>query len=176
MQRAFEVKPRGTWCPPAGRSLGARSVTLAFDERHRRRIRMTDDDGAAFLLDLPDAVLLADGDGLVLEDGTMIAVHAADEAVADIHCDDAATVARIAWHIGNRHTPLQVLESGALRIHDDHVMVEMVQGLGASVTRLSAPFEPEGGAYAAGHGVGHGGGHGHGDHHAQGKGAPAHAH
>lgn len=151
MQRAIDVKPSGHWTPT-----GERSVTLPFDERHRRRIRMTDDQGAAFLLDLADARLLADGDGLVLEDGGVIAVRAAPEPVADIECADAVTAARIAWHIGNRHTPMQVLADGRLRIHDDHVMVHMVEGLGARVTRRRAPFEPEGGAYASGHSQGHG--------------------
>jgi len=162
VQRAIDVKPSGTW---SGDS--ARSITLPFEDRHRRRIRMTDDAGSGFLLDLPDAVLLVGGDGLVLEDGGMITVLAAPEPVADIHCDDQVMAARIAWHIGNRHTPVQVLDDGTLRIHDDHVMVHMVEGLGAQVTRHKAPFEPEGGAYASGHGhshdhsQGHGSGHDH---------------
>ena len=147
MQRAINVKPSGTWDTSA-----IATVTLPFEERHRRRIRMTDDEGKPFLLDLPDAVLLGHGDGLELDDGGLIAVQAAAEPVADIHCTDDAMAARIAWHIGNRHTPLQVLDGGRLRIHDDHVMVRMVEGLGAKVTRRVAPFEPEGGAYASGHG------------------------
>ena len=156
MLRAINVKPSGSWDESP-----AATVTLAFDERHRRRIRMTDDDGRPFLLDLADAVLLGDGDGLELEDGGVIAVKAAVEPVADIHCADAETAARIAWHIGNRHTPLQVLAGGVLRIRDDHVLVAMVEGLGAVVTRATAPFAPEGGAYASSQGQGHGNGHGH---------------
>lgn len=150
MRRAIKVRRSGDWTGPA-----AQSVTLAFDDRHRRRIRMIDDSGEPFMLDLPDAMLLADGDGLMLEDDSIIAVCAAAEPVADIDCGDAVTTARIAWHIGNRHTALQVLEGGHLRIKDDHVMVHMVEGLGARVTTLVAPFAPEGGAYDTGGGHGH---------------------
>lgn len=156
MLRAINVKPSGSW-----NAAPAATVTLAFDARHRRRIRMTDDEGRVFLLDLPDAVLLGDGDGLELEGGGVIAVQAAAEPVAEIQCGDAEMAARIAWHIGNRHTPLQVLAGGRLRILDDHVLVAMVEGLGATVTRLMAPFEPEGGAYAPGSRHGHHQGHGH---------------
>lgn len=168
MRRAIEVKPTG-----GGDARGPMaSVTLPFDERHRRRIRMTDDAGEAFLLDLPDAVLLDHGDQLILDDGGLIEVLAASEPVADIVCADAAHAARIAWHIGNRHTPLQVMDGGRLRMRDDHVLVAMVEGLGARVERRSAPFQPEPGAYASshkhgahehrhGHGHAHGHGHGH---------------
>lgn len=162
MRRAIEVKTAGNRVTPRPAS----SVTLPFDERHRRRIRMTDDLGEAFLLDLPDAVLLDHGDRLVLDDGGLIEVRAAREPVADIHCADAAHAARIAWHIGNRHTPLQVLDGGGLRIRDDHVLVAMVEGLGARVERHAAAFQPEPGAYASGHKHrGSHGGHGHAQNH-----------
>jgi urease accessory protein len=122
-----------------------------------------------------------DGDGLALDDGGFIAVKAAPEPVVEIRYKDAEIAARIAWHIGNRHTPLQVLAEGRLRIRDDHVLVAMVEGLGAEVARLSAPFEPEGGANANAsqshaHGHGHGDDHDH-DHkyaHVQLAGAPHH--
>ena len=138
---------------PAGQGAGApaATVTLAFADRHRRRIRLTDDAGQPFLLDLPDATRLADGDALVLEHGGHIRVAAAIEAVADITCRDAAHAARVAWHIGNRHTPVQVLPDATLRIADDHVLVAMAEGLGATVRRHDAPFSPEPGAYAAHH-------------------------
>jgi urease accessory protein len=97
----------------------AATVTLAFDDRHRRRIRMSDDSGGEFLLNLADAVLLSDGDGLLLDDGGIIAVRAAEEPVADIQCRDVAHGVRVAWHIGNRHTAIQVLDGGRLRISDD---------------------------------------------------------
>lgn len=133
----------GTWPKNLARS----TVTLAWADRHRRRLMMTDDSGEAFLLDLSDATRLAEGDGLALEGGGWLAVRAAAEAVADIRCAGAEELARIAWHIGNRHAPVQVLAGGILRILDDHVLIAMVHGLGGTVDRLVAPFQPEGGAY-----------------------------
>jgi len=151
MRRATQRLPSGTWPPQA--AIG--TVTLAFDDRHRRRIRLADDSGAPFLLDLPAATLLADGDGLELDDGGYLRVRAADEPVIDIGGDSAAHVARLAWHIGNRHVPLQVLPDGRLRIRDDHVLAAMLEGLGATISRKRAPFAPEPGAYAVGHGHDH---------------------
>jgi len=146
MRQAIHVKPQGSWSGDA-----VATVTLAFDDRHRRRIRLKDDAGNAFLLDLAEAVLLSDGDGLELNDGGIIAVRAAAEPVADVRCQNAAHAARIAWHIGNRHTAIEVLNDGSLRISDDHVLVAMVEGLGAQVIRHDAPFQPEPGAYATKH-------------------------
>lgn len=167
MHRAIDVKPSGQWAGTA-----SASITLSFDDRHKRRIRMVDDGGEAFLLDLPDAVLLGEGDGLVLDSGAVIAVHAAPEPVADIVCRDAEHAARIAWHIGNRHTAIQVLAGGNLRIADDHVLVAMAEGLGGAVLRHTAPFQPEPGAYAPEQRNDHGHGHGH-DRHSHGH---AHGH
>ncbi len=126
------------------------TITLAYDDRHRRRIKMSADDGVTFLLDLAEAAHLADGDGLKLEDGDVIRVKAAAEDVLDIHCLIPAEMARIAWHIGNRHTPVQVLTDGRLRIAYDHVLEHMVQGLEAETDRIQAPFSPEHGAYVEG--------------------------
>ncbi len=126
------------------------TITLTYDDRHRRRIKMSADDGEPFLLDLAEATHLSDGDGLKLEDGDVILVKAAAEDVLDIHCPTSAETARIAWHIGNRHTPVQVLGDGALRIAYDHVLDHMVQGLGAETERKQAPFSPEHGAYDGG--------------------------
>lgn len=156
MTRATTVLPAGTW--DAASAVG--TVTLPVAERHRRRIRLPVDDGGDVLLDLPDAVMLVDGDGLALDEGGVLRVVAADEEVADITCTDPLHLARMAWHLGNRHLPLQVVDERTLRIAWDHVIAAMVQGLGASVRRRSAPFQPEGGAYSGG---GHG--HGHGHHH-----------
>ncbi|HEX9702022.1 MAG TPA: urease accessory protein UreE [Rhodospirillales bacterium] len=144
MRRATDIVARGSW--PAESAVA--TVTLALDDRHRRRIRMIDDGGHDFLLDLPKARLLADGDGLKLADGGIIRVVAADEAVADVAGSSPAHTARLAWHIGNRHVPVQVMTDGGLRIRDDHVLVTMLEGLGANVTRRMAPFSPEPGAYA----------------------------
>ena len=146
MRRAVGITPSGEW--EAGTEIA--SVTLPFDDRHRRRIKLTDDYGEYFLLDLAEATRLSDGDGLVLEEGDVLAVKAAEEDVLDIRCSVAKETARIAWHLGNRHTPVQVLIDGSLRIRFDHVLEEMAQGLGAETSRLSAPFEPEAGAYAGG--------------------------
>jgi len=115
-------------------------------------MRLDDDAGAPFLLDLPEATALADGDGLALDGGGFIRVRAAPEAVLEVRGRDAAHTARLAWHIGNRHVPLQVLADGALRIRDDHVLAAMLEGLGAALERKSAPFAPEPGADAHGRG------------------------
>lgn len=136
----------GNWSPAAE----VAEVTLAFDARHRRRFRMTDGQGEPFLLDLKQPTLLNDGDGLVLDDDGIIRVRAAEEDVADIRGGTPTDTARLAWHIGNRHTPLQVLPDGVLRIRDDPVIVAMLEGLGGIVTRRRAPFSPEPGAYARG--------------------------
>lgn len=144
MRRAILHHEAGSW--PEDKAVAA--VTLGFEDRHRRRFRFDDDRGEAFLLDLASAVVLGDNDGLALEGGGFIRVRAAAEPVADIHCVSPAHTARVAWHIGNRHTPVQVLDDGLLRIRDDHVLVEMLRGLGAEVRCHEAPFSPEPGAYA----------------------------
>jgi urease accessory protein len=124
------------------------AVTLAYLDRHRRRIRLVSDSGAAFLLDLPRARHLADGDGLELDSGGYVRVHAAPEPVLEIEAADRASLLRIAWHLGNRHLPLQVAGE-RLRIRQDHVIAKMISGLGGRIIRVKAPFDPEFGAYAA---------------------------
>lgn len=158
MRRAHAHHAAGQW--PEDKAVG--SVSLAHDERHRRRIRLDDDSGQPFLLDLPHAVVMADGDGLELAGGAFLAVRAKAEAVADLRCDSAEHAARVAWHIGNRHAPAEIREGGVVRIADDHVLVDMARGLGAAVERRSAPFNPESGAYAGGHAPSHGHDHHHG--------------
>ena len=144
MRRVVDVLPAGDW-PPAAM---VAEVTLAFDARHRRRFRMTDENGEQFLLDLKRPTLLNDGDGLILDGSGIIRVRAAVEAVADVLGRTTADTARLAWHIGNRHTPVQVLPDGVLRVRDDHVIVTMLEGLGGIITRRDAHFSPEPGAYA----------------------------
>jgi len=161
MRKAIERLNYGTWLQ--ANAVG--TVTLPFDDRHRRRIRMQDDAGAPFLLDLEEAEYLHEGDGLRLDDGGILLVRAAQEAVLDIHCRDAAHTARIAWHIGNRHIPLQVLDNGSLRIRADHVLAGMLEGLGAHVHYLEDSFSPEAGAYE-----GRGQSQGHAHHHEHGAG------
>jgi urease accessory protein len=142
MIRATRVLPRGDWLKS---QLTIDTVSLDYDQRHRRRMAMKGLRGLEFLLDLPHAVALRDRDGLVLEDGRVVLVSARREALADI-AGDAATLVRVAWHLGNRHLPTQVLP-GRLRIRRDHVIEAMVAGLGAMVTPVEEAFDPETGAY-----------------------------
>jgi urease accessory protein len=120
--------------------------------------------GLDFLLDLPEAVALADGDGLELEDGGLVSVKAAAERLIEVRAGDGADLLRIAWHLGNRHLPTQLL-GDALRIREDHVILDMLRQMGARTALLEAPFHPEGGAYGQGrtHGHDHGQGHHHHD-------------
>ena len=156
------------------------TITLDRASRYRRRIAMVSDGGREFLLDLPVATHLADGDALVLDTGERIRVRAAVEPLLEIHTADPADLARIAWHIGNRHTPAEVT-AHAIYIQPDHVLEEMVVGLGAHVHHVERPFEPEGGAYghkgALEHGHHHGGHHHHhGQSHTHEHGAHTHTH
>ncbi len=146
IRRAIRVHAPGEW--PEHRQVGA--ISLTYDDRHRRRMRMEDDEGAGFLLDLPRAVVLSEGDGLELDLGGYIRVHAAEEDLAEARCADALALARVAWHLGNRHLPVQIAPGG-IRLRWDEVIVDMLRGLGAEVTRLRAPFDPERGAYSGGH-------------------------
>jgi urease accessory protein len=172
MIRATEVKPQHHW-----QDAPADTVVLDFDDRHRRRMVMTGTRGLAFLLDLEHAVALRGGDALVLEDGRLVEVVAAAEPLLEIRGRDPQHLVRIAWHLGNRHLPTQIMAK-ALRIRRDHVIEAMVRGLGARVIEIEAPFDPEGGAYeAGGHGDQHGHAHGDQQHdHAHGHAAGHHAH
>jgi urease accessory protein len=149
MARAIQVKPQHRWAEPP-----ADTVVLDFDDRHRRRMAMTGTRGLEFLLDLEAAIALRGGDALVLDDGRLIEVVSAPEPLIEIRGSDPHHLIRVAWHLGNRHLPTQIMPKG-LRIRRDHVIEAMVKGLGARVIEIEAPFDPEGGAYA-------GGGHGHG--------------
>jgi urease accessory protein len=122
------------------------TVTLAYLDRHRRRIRLAADSGQIFLLDLPRAHHLVEGDGLELDCGGYLGVRSAPEPVLEIEAADRTDLLRIAWHLGNRHLPLQV-SGDCLRIREDHVIAEMVVRLGGRLTQLDAPFDPEVGAY-----------------------------
>jgi urease accessory protein len=152
MIRATKVLGQHRWGQPP-----ADTIVLDFDDRHRRRMAMTGTRGLEFLLDLENAVALRGGDALVLEDGRLIEVIAAPEPLVEIRGVDPHHLVRVAWHLGNRHLPTQVTGKG-LRIRRDHVIEAMVQGLGARIIEIEAPFDPEGGAYADG---GHASEHGH---------------
>ena len=130
-------------------------IHLAYSDRYRRRGRMTALGGLEVMLDLAETTELPDGGALVLEDGRHVAVRAAQEPLARVQ---GANLARLAWHVGNRHTPCQVAADHLL-IQRDHVLEDMLRGLGAVVSHVHAPFRPEGGAY--GHGRTHAHAHAH---------------
>jgi len=164
MIRATQVRAQHRWTQAP-----ADTVVLDFDDRHRRRMAMTGTRGLTFLLDLENAVVLRGGDALVLDDGRLVEVVAAPEPLLEIRGTDPHHLVRVAWHLGNRHLPTQIMAKG-LRIRRDHVIEAMVKGLGARVIEIEAPFDPEGGAYA-------GGGHAHASAEAYGHAsAEAHAH
>jgi urease accessory protein len=161
MIRATQVLKAGSWqAAPADR------ITLSYDERHRRRLRFLAEAGTEFLLDLPRTTVLRGGDGLQLEDGRIILVAAAAEPLLEVRASDADQLARLAWHIGNRHLPAQIT-AGRILIREDSVIEDMLKGLGAAVRHVDEPFTPEPGAYDSSHSVvfapGHSAhGHGHG--------------
>jgi len=154
----FSVVLAGQWDV----SKATDSVLLDFDQRYRRRCVVASEAGRSYLLDLPQAMRLRQDDGLVLPDGGIVRVCARAEALLEILAADPPLLMRVAWHLGNRHLPVQ-FAGLSLRIRADHVIAVMVEGLGATVRPIEAPFDPEAGAYAAG------GGHHH-HHHEDGHG------
>lgn len=148
MRRAHTAAAAGSW--PADQAVDTLSLTL--QDRHRRRVRLRGDGGTDILLDLAEAMTLRDGDGLLLDEGDdWVAVKAAPEPVLEITAADPLALARLAWHLGNRHTPTEI-QAGRLVILYDHVLADMLMGLGATVRRTELPFNPEAGAY---HGQAH---------------------
>jgi len=142
MHCASTHRPAGHW--PKEKAAG--SLTLDFDARHRRRIRLIADQGEDVLLDLPKAVAMADGDGLQLDDGRWLKVQAATELIVEVRHKDSGQLMRLAWHLGNRHLPTEI-RNQVLRIRPDHVIEDMLHGFGAVLVKVQAPFQPEGGAY-----------------------------
>ncbi len=158
MIRATTVLPAGSFRPDLARD----RVVLDFDERRRRRGVVMGEKGVEFLVDLAETPALAQGDAFELEDGRLVLIVARPERLVEFRLADAAAFTRLAWHLGNRHTPTQIL-AGALRIRDDHVLVEMVKKMGgAEIGFVEAPFDPEGGAYGHGATMSHDHGHSHG--------------
>jgi len=149
MKQITRIVLQGEWA--AGSEVDF--VELDAEDRHRRRVVLVGAHGATYLLNLPRPRQLRDGDALVLEDGAVVRVTGKVEPLVEITAASPSALARIAWHIGNRHTDVQVMED-ALRIRRDHVLEEMLRGLDAFLEPLDAPFDPEPGAYA-GHGSGH---------------------
>ena len=152
LPKAHDVHRKGHWADAAD------SVTLGYDERILRRRRLVTAGGTAVLVDLPETTSLNHGDALELSDGRLVEIVAAAEPVLVVTGD----LPRIAWHIGNRHTPCQI-GGGRMLIRRDHVLEAMLRQLGAGVTEAQEPFTPEGGAYGYGRTMGHDhGDHGHG--------------
>src|SRR5262245_12001587 len=147
--RAIRAIPKGSWS-----SKPLDTVTLDHDMRNRRRLALVSDHGTSFLLDLPEAVQLHDGDGLLLDNDAVVEVRALTESLLDVRARDPVHLARLAWHIGNRHVALQV-DGERLLIRPDHVIADMLRQLGATVEETAAPFEPERGAYHGHHHASH---------------------
>ena len=143
MRRISATLAAGRW-----QGASADAVVLDYDARHRRRTVLRCLSGREVLLDLPVAVQLHDGDALQLDDGSYIEVRAAPEPLLELRTASAAELTRLAWHLGNRHVAAE-LGDGWLRIRPDHVLADLAVRLGATVVSVSAPFEPEAGAYAA---------------------------
>ena len=132
------------------------TITLAHDERRLRRKLLTGAKGTEVMVDFPATVTLDHNGALELEDGAFVSVLAAQEPLYEIRARDAGHLLRLAWHIGNRHTPAQ-LERDRILIKRDHVLKTMLEGLGANVANVTEPFFAEHGAY---HSHAHGdGGH-----------------
>ncbi|HZQ13889.1 MAG TPA: urease accessory protein UreE [Pseudolabrys sp.] len=146
MKRVAAIKPVDGWDAESAIDV----IVLDAQDRHRRRVVFVGERGATYLLDLPQPAQLHDGDGLMLEDGAMVRVVGKPEPLVEISAANPRELARIAWHIGNRHTEVQLV-GDRLRIRRDHVLEDMLRGLGAGLDFLEAPFEPESGAYDHGH-------------------------
>ncbi|MGL5114846.1 MAG: urease accessory protein UreE [Beijerinckiaceae bacterium] len=131
----------------------ADTVVLDHEERARRRGMVKTVGGLDVLVDLAEAPRIDRGDSYVLEDGRLIEIVAAAEPLMEARSADPLHMTRIAYHIGNRHLECEIAK-GRIRLRRDHVIADMLTGLGAKVTEIEAPFHPEGGAY-------HPGGHGH---------------
>lgn len=167
---AHVLRRAGSWQGPA-----SDHVVLSYADRLLRRRRLYCASGAALLVDLAETLGVVAGDAFETGAGGFVEIAAADEPLAEIHAD-GATLVRLAWHIGNRHTPAEITP-GRIRIARDHVIEDMLARLGASVAHVSAPFSPEGGAYGTGRVMGHDHGHSHTYGHLHGHGhSHGHAH
>ncbi|HTO31710.1 MAG TPA: urease accessory protein UreE [Pararhizobium sp.] len=138
------------------------TIALAHDQRHLRRKLLHLDNDDVVMLDLKEAVMLADGDLLVLDTGEYVRIAAISEALYDIRPRNPLQLVELAWHLGNRHLAAEIRQDRIL-IQRDPVIKAMLEGLGATVADVTEPFQPMRGAYHGGHSHGHG--HGHGAHH-----------
>ncbi len=149
MHRVTAIKSTKDWNAAAAID----RVVLDASDRMRRRIVLTGEKGTTFLLGFAKPVALRDGDGLVLDDGSIVLVSGKPEPLVEVRAHSALDTVRLAWHLGNRHTDVEIV-GGHIRIRRDHVLEEMLRGLGAHLTVLEAPFDPE---PSAPQGHGHGG-------------------
>lgn len=156
MHRVSTISPGGQW----DESIALDRVVLDANDRQRRRIVLTGEKGTKILLNFDKPITLRDGDGLVLEDGSVVQVCGQPEELVEIAAPSPRDFVRLAWHLGNRHTDVQIV-GDRIRIRRDYVLEEMLRGLGAKLTPLTAAFDPETGAP---HGPGHGYHHGHANH------------
>jgi urease accessory protein len=150
MRRASQIKRAGEWDAASA----ADRVVLDAGDRQRRRIVLRGDNGTELLLDFDKPVTLRDGDGLMLDDGAIVLVSGQPEPLVEISAHAALDTVRLAWHLGNRHTDVQIA-GNKLRIRRDHVLEDMLRGLGAHLTPLEAPFDPETAAPHSHHGHAH---------------------
>ena len=152
MKRGWAIRRAGFWDP----ATAIDHVVLDAGDRHRRRIVLKGDRGTGFLLDLDEAVALRDGDGIMLDDGGIVLVAGQAEPLAEVVVRTPLALVQLAWHLGNRHTDVQIV-GDRLRIRRDHVLEEMAARLGAKVTSIEASFDPEAGAPHGDHGHDHAG-------------------
>lgn len=157
--RARSVVDAGNW----DAALEVGHVVADHDQRHRRRILLQTSAGQHVLLDLARTRHLRQGDGLLLDHGGIVRIEAAPERLLLVSAPDAPSLMRIAWHLGNRHLPT-ALQADRLLIREDHVIAEMIRGLGGTAVPIEAPFDPETGAYAAAATPHHPAAHHHHDH------------
>jgi urease accessory protein len=138
MRRVTSIKRAGDWDAASAKD----RVILDASDRNRRRIVLTGEKGTEFLLDFEKPIALRDGDGLVLDHGSIVLVAGQPEALIEVSAHGPLDFLRLAWHLGNRHTDVQIV-GDKIRIRHDHVLEDMLRGLGAHLKPIDAPFDPE---------------------------------
>ena len=145
--RGSVILPAGSW----DITLAVDRIVADYDQRHRRRILLHTEAGREVMLDLAHTQHLRDGDGISCDDGSIVRIVSLPERLLEVTPATPHALLRLAWHLGNRHLPTS-LTAERLLIRDDHVIADMVRGLGGMVREIEAPFDPETGAYDDQHG------------------------